>query len=291
MNKRTGYRWLGVAGAALAAACIATGAFADGEFGKESGDLLARRQARSVHLFYGAARPVVSAMATITVTETRPQTYFAILNWHQGYCGIQDWGDQKVFIFSVWDPSDPEDFAARHEDVKEEHRARVLYQNPCADVSRFGGEGTGAKTICGMAWEAGKPVTVKVETAPDDGGKRIAFTCSVRTGEQSPWEKVATISTLRDESVPPGLVYIASFVEDFRRNFKSAKESRGAEFGNIFVKQTQDGEWQQVMKARFSADGNPAENIDAGSVRPGVFFLKTGGDTRNEHAKLWTWIE
>ncbi len=275
---------------ALAAVAAATVFAEETQVAEKVDNDLAKRQARSVHLYYGAERPIAAAEATITVTETKPQTYFSILSWHQGYCGIQDWGDQKVFIFSVWDPTDPNDFDANPNDVKEEHRARVLYSHPVVQVSRFGGEGSGAKTLCGLNWEVGKPVSVRIETAPDDNGRRMAFTCFVKGGEDTDWEKVATISTLRDMRVEPGLVFIASFVEDFRRNFASAKESRGAKFGNIRIKHAADGEWVPVTRAQFSADKNPATTIDAGLVEPGTFFLKTGGDTKNETATLWSWI-
>lgn len=274
---------------ALAAIAAATVFAEEAKTTRQDGDL-AKRQARSVHLRYGAERPIAAAEATVTVTETTPQTYFSILSWHQGYCGIQDWGDQKVFIFSVWDPSDPFDFGAKPDDMEETRRARVLYNHPLVQVSRFGGEGSGAKTLCGLNWTVGIPVSVRIETVPADDGRRTAFTCFVKTGEDGEWEKVATISTLRDTRLEPGLVFIASFVEDFRRNFVSAKESRSAKFGNVRVKHTADGEWVPVMRAQFSADGNPAETIDAGQVEPGTFFLKTGGGTKNENAKLWSWI-
>ncbi|MBO6067095.1 MAG: DUF5077 domain-containing protein, partial [Kiritimatiellae bacterium] len=90
---------------AVAAAVAMTGfATAQGEQAD-----LAQRQAHSVHLYYATTNDFTAAQASVTVTESRKDTYFSILGWQHGYCGIQDWGDQRVFIFSVWDPTDPTD--------------------------------------------------------------------------------------------------------------------------------------------------------------------------------------
>lgn len=249
---------------------------------------LAKRQARSVHLQYGVSGEFTGARATVKVVESQPQTYFSILGWHQGYCGIQDWGDERIFIFSVWDPSDPDDYAIKAEDMKEELRAKVLYHHPLTSVSRFGGEGSGAKTITGMAWKEGEGVIAQIECAPD-GTDRIAFTCSIKAEDDEEWTKLATISTIRDAKVK-GLGFIASFVEDFRRNYESAKVSREAEFYDVAVKPAGSAEWTKVTQAAFTADDTPSTNIDAGRRGEGTFFLKTGGDTVNGHAPLCTWI-
>ncbi len=270
--------------AVFVAAAMAGYARAEGEQ-----DDLAKRQARSVHLYYGTPSDFVAAQASVTVTESRKDTYFSILGWRHGYCGIQDWGDQRVFIFSVWDPTDPHDYEARPEDVAESRRARILYHHPRVTASRFGGEGSGAKTLTGLAWKEGEPITAKIETAPD-GKDRIAFTCFVKAGEECEWTKIATISTIRDPKDRNGLEHIASFVEDFRRDYQSAKESRRAEFSDVKVQLRESGEWVKVDKAMFSADSNPATNIDAGPVAPGRWFLKTGGDTPHNHEKLWHWM-
>ena len=230
---------------------------------------LVKRQARSVHLLYGIGGEFTGAQATVKVVETQPKTYFSILGWHQGYCGIQDWGGERVFIFSVWDPTDPHDYEIKAEDMKEELRAKVLYHDPMVSVSRFGGEGSGAKTLTGLAWKEGEGVTARIECEE--------------------WTKIATISTIRDAKVK-GLGFIASFVEDFRRDYQSAKVSREAEFYDVAVKPAGSAEWTKVTQAVFTADDTPSTNIDAGRRGEGTFFLKTGGGTVNGHTPLWTWI-
>jgi hypothetical protein len=41
-----------------------------------------------------------------------------------------------------------------------------------------------------------------------------------------------------------------------------------------------------MLNAKFTGDGTPSTNIDAGPI-PNGFFLQTGGDTENKTTKLW----
>jgi hypothetical protein len=45
------------------------------------------------------------------------------------------------------------------------------------------------------------------------------------------------------------------------------------------------GDWIDLKQARFTADANPALNIDA-RAEGAAFYLATGGDTKNRNAKL-----
>lgn len=247
---------------------------------------LAKRQARSVHLQYAQpAKDAVSARGSVTVTESQAGSYFCLFGWDCGYCGIQDLGgDNRVIIFSVWDPVDPFDWAAKPDDVKEEMRAKVLYSHPVVNVARFGGEGTGARTMAGFNWKEGEPVSIQIDSEPD-GTNRTAYTCSVFT--ENGWIKLSTVSTLKHGGNARGLNGLYSFIEDFRRNYASAKLSRRAEYSNIEVKSTKDGEWTPISRAVFTADSTPSLAIDAGRTDAGAFFLKTGGATANEHTRLW----
>ena len=245
---------------------------------------LVKRQARSVHLFYADCPKtgVDSAIATVTVRKSYPGSYFAALVWDTGYCGIQDLpGGDRVVIFSVWDPVDPFDFSAKPESVKEDLRAKVLYADPLMDVARFGGEGSGARTMAGFGWKEDQGVSFKVDGEPD-GETRTKYTCYVKMadGSTGDWYKLATISTIRGKSEVKGITTLYSFVEDFRRNYVSAKNDRRAEFSDVCV--FFDGQWHKVDVAYFSADGTPSKNIDAGKIpETGAFFLATGGETQN----------
>ena len=70
-----------------------------------------------------------------------------------------------------------------------------------------------------------------------------------------------------------------SFLEDFRRDGPSAKQTRRATFGNGWAK-TLNGDWVALTKARFTGDATPLDNIDAG-VKDRRFWLATGGDVTN----------
>jgi len=251
---------------------------------------LAKRQARSVHLWYD---PVVNnaamAKATATVTETQTNSYYMILGWDCGYCGIQDSARYgKILIFSVWDPSNPHDYGADPNLVKEEIRARVLFADEGVNVARFGGEGTGARTITDIGWKVGEPVSVMITSEPS-GTNRTAYTCHVRKADGK-IRKIATVSTLKHKDRAQGLTGLHSFVEDFWRNGHSATLSRRAEFSNIATRRADDKEWTYATRAYFSADGTESQAVDAGRVGERAFFMQTGGATTNATTKLFSSI-
>ena len=253
------------------------------------GGLLARqRQARSVHLVMDPIAPDAEAVeGTVCVTETQTNSYFAIVCCDNAYCGIQDLGEYRIFIFSVWDPGDPMDLTAREGDTPEEKRARILYCAEGTEATRFGGEGTGAKTMTLFPWQVGENVSARIE-AEKDGEDRTAYTCFVRKGASGEWRKIATVSTLSRNGAVRG---VYSFVEDFWRNFTSAKLTRRAVFSGYRSRARGSSEWVDVKRALFSADSTKAFNIDAGLLAEGTFFLATGGDVKMEHAELWKVIE
>jgi len=254
-----------------------------------TGEELARRQARSVHLTY---RPTVpnadAAMATGTVTETQTNSYFMILGWDCGYCGVQDSSRYgRIFIFSVWDPGNPFDFRADPTKVHDDNRAKVLYAAPGVDVARFGGEGTGARTITDIGWKVGEPVSVRIESAAH-GTNRTAFTCFVRKASDTGWRKIASVSTLKNPDRAQGLNQIHSFVEDFWRNGISASLSRRAEFSDIATRRDGDAGWTYATDAWFTGDSTQSEAVDAGALGARRFFLQTGGATTNATTRLFT---
>ena len=249
---------------------------------------LAERQARSVHLIMD---PIVQNAAavegTVCVTETQTNSYFAIVCCDNAYCGIQDLGEWRIFIFSVWDPGDPMDLKARANDTPEAKRARILYCADETEATRFGGEGTGAKTMTLFPWQVGENVSARIEAEPD-GPDRTAYSCYVRKGASGDWKKIATISTLSRNGCVKG---VYSFVEDFWRNYTSAKLSRRAVFSGFRSRARGSNEWVDVTRALFSADGTESYAIDAGKLAPGTFFLATGGNVKMEHTELWKVIE
>lgn len=248
----------------------------------------APKAARSVHLHYAplAQKPHV-AEATVTVTETQTNSYFMAIGWDCGYCGLQDLSTgYRVLIFSVWEPGDPFDFAAKEADVAHGDRAKVLYAAENVDVARFEREGTGARTMANIEWKVGEPVSIRI-VCSNDGAKRMKYSCYV-TKPGYDWELMATISTLaKKEALETGFLSLTSFVEDFYRNGWSAGVSRRAEYSNIRTKGEAEGDaWVEAYAAMFTADNTPTMNVDAGITDKGAFFLQTGGATKNTHTPL-----
>lgn len=258
-------------------------------FGAPTPEEQAKRQARSVHLIYDVPQgeKAVSAKGTVTVVETQTNSYYAVLGWDCGYCGLQDKGaGGKILIFSVWDESDPFDFRARPENTKLECRAELVYSAPQVNVARFGGEGTGVRTITDIGWRVGEPITVRIDKG-ESATNRLSYTCFYRRGNEGDWQRIAEISTVKHVSRGVGFRELYSFVEDFWRNVVSASLVRRAEFSDIAVRLAGSEEWQGVTRARFSADSNASMAIDAGRLDSGRMFLQTGGPTVNAHTKLW----
>jgi hypothetical protein len=117
-------------------------------------------------------------------------------------------------------------------------------------------------------------------------GDRTQFAGYFYLPEEKAWKHLVTFSTI---SQGRGLRGYYSFIEDFRRNRVSATEPRRARFGNGWI-QLKDQQWVALTRARFTADGNPALNIDAG-VAGDRFFLATGGKTQNKGTPLGKMID
>ncbi len=231
---------------------------------------------RSVHLGYPAAEGT-AFYNEAAVEKTSEGTYFMVCGWSKGYFGIQELGKgKKVVLFSVWDPTAGDD----PKKVKDEDRVKLLHKDDAVRVGRFGNEGTGGQSFLDYDWKVGETYKFLV-TAKPDGDKRTAYAGYFFHPEQKAWKHLVTFSTITNGKLLDGYY---SFVEDFRRNKVSATKERVAKFGNGWVK-GKDGQWVALTKARFTADANPVENINA-AVEGDRFVLATGGEVKNTGAKL-----
>lgn len=230
---------------------------------------------RSVHLFYAA--PEGKAFYNeVTVDRSAPGTYFMACGFRMGYFGMQELANgKKVVLFSVWEPGKQNNPRA----TAKQRRVKVLGQGKGVRVRRFGGEGTGGQSFYDYDWKPGQTCRFLVRARKD--GERTAFAGYFWVAKEKRWQHLATFSTLAGGKLLRGYY---SFVEDFRRNRVSATKVRKAHFGNGWVLTTA-GKWQPLTKATFTADSNPATNIDAGADGS-RFFLTTGGKTVNRGAKL-----
>ncbi len=226
--------------------------------------------ARSVHLGYQAPEGTLFYNEA-TVEESVPGSYFMTCGFSRGYFGIQELGDgSKVVIFSAWDPTTGNDPKA----VQKRDQVEIVSQGEGVEVSRFGGEGTGGKSMWHYDWQLGH--TYKFVVAAKVEGDKTVFAGYFFVPEQNRWQQMATFRTQTGGAPLKGYY---SFVEDFRRDGKSAEQIRRARFGNGWIK-SMAGDWIALNRARFTADGNTQMHINA-AVSGDVFTLQNGGATKN----------
>jgi hypothetical protein len=236
------------------------------------------RAARSVHLSYQAPEAVLY-YNEVVVEQSQKGSYFSVCGFNHGYFGIQERIHDKVVIFSVWDPGKQDNPDA----VEEEQRVQLLHKDEDVYTGRFGGEGTGGQSFLTYDWKPGETYKFCVTAAAS--GSRTEFAAYFYMNETSQWKHLVTFSTLTNGDILKGYY---SFIEDFRRDVKSAGETRRARFGNGWVK-TAQGHWISLTQAKFTADANPLMTINAGAIQGG-FFLQTGGETANQ-TPLWSTME
>ena len=238
--------------------------------------------ARSVHAWHYA--PAAEwVYGEVTPVQSVPGSYFCVVGFSCGYFGIQElYNGSKVAIFSVWDPGDPFDFAAKADSVDEKIRTKNTYAGEGVTISRFGGEGTGGKSMIPLDWEIGETYRFAVHVKKD-GDSRAAFTGYL--WRDNAWFKIATFSTLQTKGQPT-IRGVYSFVEDFRRTPASVQQVRAATFRNFFSK-APGAEWQSMPDGSFTGDKNTLMTVDAKLAENGVTLI-TGGDTVNNHIKLFS---
>ncbi len=241
---------------------------------------LAGKACRSVHLGYPGPEGTAFYCET-TIEQSAAGSYFMVCGWNTGYFGIQEISPgKKVVIFSVWDNSQGND----PNSVEQSRRVGILHEGENVRVSRFGGEGTGGKSMFDFDWQIGQTYRCLVTAKPNDD--RTEYSGYFYLPHEKEWKHLVTFSTITGGKYLRGYY---SFVEDFRRNGVSATQPRVARFGNAFIRDV-DGQWQSVDRARFTGDSNPATNIDAGQ-KGNDFYLATGGDVKNSGIQLRSFVQ
>ena len=241
---------------------------------------LAGKACRSVHLGYPGPEGTAFYCET-TIEKSAAGSYFMVCGWNTGYFGIQEiQPGKKVVIFSVWDNSQGNDPNA----VDQDRRVGILHEGKNVRVSRFGGEGTGGKSMFDFDWQIGQ--TYRCLVTSKASKDRTEYSGYFYLPDLKRWKHLVTFSTITGGKPMRGYY---SFVEDFRRNGVSATQVRKARFGNAWIRDTK-GDWNAVSKARFTGDSNPATNIDAGQ-HGSDFYLSTGGDTANSGIELRSFVE
>jgi Domain of unknown function (DUF3472) len=228
------------------------------------------RAARSVHLWWTAPEGDLF-YNEMAVTRSAEGSYFMACGWNTGYFGIQELSrGEKIVLFSVWDPTKGNNPNA----VSANDRVQVLYRDPDVNVTRFGGEGTGGKSIFRYDWKIEERCRFLVRSRVE--GSQTAYAGYFYLNTARKWKHLVTFRT-QTGGLPLKGYY--SFVEDFRRDGKSPKETRRALYGNGWVR-TVNGDWVALLRATFTADRTPLLNINAG-LDGQDFFLVTGGEIQN----------
>jgi hypothetical protein len=167
-----------------------------------------------------------------------------------------------------------------------DQRVEVLHAGEDVLVKRVGGEGTGGQSFFNYDWQLGQTYRFLVRATVE--GEKTAYAGYFYLPESKAWKHLVTFRTRTGGDELKGLY---SFVEDFRRDFRSATEIRRARFGNGWVGNTA-GQWQPISRARFTASSatwEAKDTFDAG-LAGDRFFLQTGGATKTT-TPLRTMIE
>ncbi len=261
--------------AAAAAAFAPLSAQADRYSDYWAPENMAKRQCTSVHLGYRPTLPQHTAAYTEMVIEkSAPGTYFCANNFSSGYIGFQEvprenGESERVAIFSIWDAKDSGD---NPHAAAEEDRAKLVQRGEGVMTTRFGGEGTGGKSMRPFAWKEGEVLRTLVVEKPDgEHFRQIAgYVFDPATGK---WE---LMSCWRIQALTRGLGSGCGFVEDFIRNVESKKHERRATFGPAF--RWADGVWSQADVFAFTKDANPNMEINCRrNALRGYYSLATGG--------------
>jgi len=155
-------------------------------------------------------------------------------------------------------------------------RVEVLAQGERVRVRRFGGEGTGGQAMLEFTWRTNMHYRFLVRAKVE--GERTRYAGWVRDPETGKWRHVVTLRTRTGGRAMTGLY---SFLEDFRRDGRSAREERRAWFGGGWIHDL-SGAWRPLTGARFTASSAPWEARDSirAEVRDHTFVLSTGGSVR-----------
>ena len=228
--------------------------------------------ARSVHLRWDGEN-ATGIYNEVNVKQSQLNSYFCVIGFDQGYFGIQDIADSRQVIFSIWDADKSSDPNAKERDIKPEDRVQLLYHADDVKVERFGGEGTGGHGVFKYDWK--ENTNYRFYVSAKAGGGFTTYTSFFFLNETRNWKKILSFRVFTGGRLMGGFY---SFIEDFRRDYKSAKELRRAFFKNGAARNA-SGTWTAFNQAYFTADNSASMNINAGFAGR-EFFLQNGDGTR-----------
>lgn len=243
-----------------------------------------KRQCRSVHLRFSKIPEASKAIyVESSAVKSSPGTYFCASSFNDGYIGFQEQSNgKKVIIFSIWDPVAHGD---NPNDVPEHERVKLITKGKDTRDGRFGNEGTGGQSFIDYDWKIGEKMKFLVIRKPvNDKFKQISG--YFYDNKARKWQLISCWQTHRSEKE---FSYSTSFVEDFFRNYESAKQTREGAFGPTFAYSMQN-KWVSTREGTFTGDSNPSKAVKATlNEKTGQFHISTGGDIKEENDfKLFT---
>ena len=230
------------------------------------------KQARSVHL--GFSQPPADAIYIEAKPTAAPNgTYFCQLGFHGGYFGIQQLGNgKKVSIFSIWDGS-----SHNPESTVKELRANAIFAKDGVNVQRFGGEGSGIKSMMAYDWKLNQYSAYMVTVRPTAQPNRNIYTAFLQNPETKKWFRMASFNAIGKSK----LRGFHTFVEDFKRNYTSYNLEHKSSYRNPWYYQKSENKWYPVETLFFTADSAVSVNINA-KVNGSEASLETGGKVVNQ---------
>ncbi len=250
--------------------------------GPATPDEMIKKQCRSVHVTHGAMPAQCKAIyIEATAEKSARGTYFSACNFDDGYIGFQELMDgKKIVIFSIWDPKA---YGDNPNAVPEEDRVQLVKAGENINASRFGGEGTGGKSMGELNWKEKEKLKFLVTITPS----KVIEHYKIISGYVWKGGQWKLISSWRTSQSPRELSRATSFVEDFARNYESTKHERSALYGPCYVLD-KEGKWLLMDEGYFTADSPAlsnhilAEAVDARHA----FRIATGGKLETGAWKL-----
>ncbi len=227
--------------------------------------------APSVHIRYqhpSKEQPYLAYYNEIQVKETFKHTYFCMIGFDVGYFGIQDHGTGPLAIFSVWDKGGGNNDSRS---VDEADRTQVLFSNDKAKSSRFGGEGSGAKTMMPYAWKTDTTYSFLVSLEPQESG--TIYTAWISEKGKT-WEKIASYKTVVTKKE---LKSFYSFIEDYARTGETGQQRRLAYYP-FQAAMDSKGLWQPIQDGSGTIADDVIQNGHSG-VRDNRMYSQSGADT------------
>jgi len=237
-----------------------------------------RRNAASVHLKYPVADSVktVSFYNEITVPAgfDPVHTYYMACGFARGYFGIQVNSEkERRVIFSVWDAGNE---AVDRNKVGVKNRVVLLAKGDSVITNDFGNEGTGGHSHLVYPWKTETTYKFLVTALTDSASQTTIYSGYFYIPEKQRWKLIASFSAPKDGKNLRGLY---SFSENFVGI--NGQLERRALFGNQWIQNGANGQWQELTEARFSYDvtGKMGDRIDYGAsvTANGAFELWHGG--------------